>query len=483
MAGGVRLKGQNYSLKRSTPGQRPKGLHLERLETLNIFGVRAGYMAKFKEYLQEEGITPSDEIIELNFETRPNLPKGKLKTLSLKDGYKDNQKNGFKRNCYPWLYEIPAEFSGKIKSPHIELDLYPRLEALATQNRVNTATTLNIRNKGKLPAAAMAMFNFDRIYLAVQDFKLQRSMSNLRLERTRLEAFCKTDNDWYTLYIPESELEINRGADILKLEDILIRLLQDYTDRFYKTLKNVYEGQFYEVISMRHDDDSMLKVYHFEIQDTDEGQVYLERLEELKKLVASGTLGEVSSWNGGSQMVAICFDRHLFYPLMSIEGDLPLKMRPLAFDAPSEIRFVKDLETFYNSAKGKDVVGGRSLYLLRNADTKAKGLGFALAGNFYPDFLLWLVDDVSGKQWLSLVDPKGIRQMGLNDPKFGLYKEREEKLADPDLVLNAFVLSATPITDLINVTCTEQELEDRHLLFMGPEKQMAYLDKMFGRLN
>jgi len=76
---GVRLKGQNYSLKRSTPGQRPKGLHLERLETLNIFGVRAGYMAKFKEYLQEEGITPSDEIIELDFETRPNLPKDKLK--------------------------------------------------------------------------------------------------------------------------------------------------------------------------------------------------------------------------------------------------------------------------------------------------------------------------------------------------------------------------------------------------------------------
>jgi len=218
----------------------------------------------------------------------------------------------------------------------------------------------------------------------------------------------------------------------------------------------------------------MLKVYHFDIQDTDDGKIYLERLEELKKLVASGTLGEVRSWNGGSQMVAICFDRHLYYPLMSIQGDVPLKMRPLAFDAPSEIRFVQDLEAFYNSPKGQAAVARRSLYLLRNADTKPKGLGFALAGNFYPDFLLWLVDDASGKQWLSLVDPKGIRQMGLNDPKFGLYKEvkvLQEKLADPDLVLNAFVLSATPVTDLINVTSTEQELEDRHLLFMGSENR------------
>jgi hypothetical protein len=330
----------------------------------------------------------------------------------------------------------------------------------------------------------MAMFDFDRIYLAVQDFKLQRSMTNLRLDRTGLERFCTTGNGWYTLYIPEAELAINRVADIRKLEDVMIRLLQDYTERFYKALKNAYEGQFYEVVTVRHDDDTMLKVYHFEIEDTDGGQVYLERLEELKKLVASGTIGEVSAWKAG-QMVAICFDRHLYYPLMSIQGDVPLKMRPLAFDAPSEIRFVQDLEAFYTSPKGQAAVAGRSLYLLRNADTKAKGLGFALAGNFYPDFLLWLVDDASSKQWLSLVDPKGIRQMSLNDPKFGLYKEvkvLQEKLADPDLVLNAFVLSATPITDLINVTCTEQELEERHLLFMGSEKQTAYLEKMFERM-
>ena len=34
---------------------------------------------------------------------------------------KDNQKLGFKRTHYPWLYEIPAEFDGKIKTPGILL--------------------------------------------------------------------------------------------------------------------------------------------------------------------------------------------------------------------------------------------------------------------------------------------------------------------------------------------------------------------------
>ena len=209
------------------------------------------------------------------------------------------------------------------------------------------------------------------LYLAVQDFKLQRSMSNLRLDRIRLEAFCKSGNSWYTLHIPAAELEIRSMTDIHKQEDILIRLLQDYTERFY------------------------------------------------------------------------------------------------------------------NSSAGKAAIGSRSLYLLRNADTKAKGLGFALAGNFYPDFLLWLVDDATGMQWLSFVDPKGIRQMNLNDPKLGLYREvkvLQEKLTDPNLILNAFILAPTAYTDLLNVTCTEQELEERNLLFMKEAGQSRYLESMFGRM-
>jgi hypothetical protein len=480
---GVRLKGREYSLKRSKPGQRPKGLHLEKLETLNIFGVRANYMAAFKAYLQEEGVTTSDEIIELDFETRPNVPKDKLKTLALKDGYKDNQKNGFKRSQYPWLYEIPAAFAGKIKKPHIELDLYPKLEALNTQDMQPGAVPVNVRKQGKIASSTMSLFDFDRIYLAVQDFKLQRSLSNLRLERGRLEAFCLAGDDWYTLLCPATELEIRRIADVQKQEEILIRLLQDYTDRFYKTLKNAYEGQFYEIVKVKEDDDTLLKVYHFEIEDTDNGSEYLQKLEELKKLVSSGKLGEASKWNA-NHMVAICFDRHLYYPLLSIEGDVPLKMRPLAFDAPSEVQFVRDLEAFYSSPDGQKAIGKRSLYLLRNADTKAKGLGFALAGNFYPDFLLWLVNDETGEQWLSFVDPKGIRQMNLSDPKLGLYKEvkvLQKELGDQKLTLNAFIVSGTQFTSLLNVSCKQEDLEDRNVLFM-PDGGRVYLKKMFERI-
>jgi hypothetical protein len=488
---GVRLKGKGFSLKRSTPHERPKGLNLELLETLNIFGVRANYMNTFKDYLIEEGIVPFDEILELDFETRANLPASQLKTLALKDGYKDNQKLGFKRSHYPWLYEVPAPFIDKIKPAHVVLDLYPRVAAMATKDR--TLKNTEAREQGKLNPQLFSFFDWDRIYLAVLQFKLQRSWSNLRLDLQKLRDFAEGPSTWYTLFAPGTELAINTYADVRKQENILIQLLCDYTDRFYKTLKNAYEGQFYDVVTMSDEHGSMLKLYHFAIEDSPEGHVYKQKLEVLQQLVREGKIGEASKW-GANNMVAISFDRHLFYPLLSLENKdaVPLKMRPLAFDAPSEWEFVKDLEAFYDSPAGRDAIGQRSLYLLRNADRQEKGLGFALAGNFYPDFLLWLVDDQTGDQWLSFVDPKGIRNMDLSDPKLGLYLEvktleadlqKQAKKSDAKLTLNAFILSRTNFEDLLNVggPARRIELEKRHVLFMedGPK---TYLKKMFDRI-
>ncbi|GAA4041426.1 DEAD/DEAH box helicase family protein [Sphingomonas rosea] len=486
---GVRLKGRGMSLKRSLQHERPKGAFLDRLETLNIFGVRANYMATFKDYLREEGITPSDEIIQLDFPTRPNLPQGKrLKTLKLKDGYKDNQKLGFKRVHFPWLYQTPAEFEGKIKPAHVTLDLYPRVEAINTLDKGAAKVAPEARHQGKLDPAVMAMFDWDALYLAVQEYKLLKSWSNLRLDRQRLIDFCTGRDDWYTLYIPEAELALDGFAAVERQQAILIRLLTDFTDRFYQSLKAGYEGQFFEVATVDEQHGSMLKLYEFEIDASDEGDVYLRKLEELKAIVASGDLGQASRWNA-NHMVAISFGAHLYYPLMGIEEgkEVPLRMRPIAFEAPSEIQFVRDLQAYHQSDAGRVAIGIRSLYLLRNADTKAKGLGFATAGNFYPDFLLWLVDDITGQQWLSLVDPKGIRNLDLSDPKLALpmeMKRIEEKLNDPQLTLNAFILSATKYGDLLNAAAgaTQADLEARNVLFMDSGRD-AYLGKLVAGMS
>ena len=97
--------------------------------------------------------------------------------------------------------------------------------------------------------------------------------------------------------------------------------------------------------------------------------------------------------------------------------------------------------------------------------------------------MLWVVDHQSGKQWLNFVDPKGIRNMSEQDPKFGLYQEVktwQEKIGDPNLVLNSFILSVTDLADWTNMHKTEEELAEQHILFMKNEN---YLAEMFGRMN
>jgi hypothetical protein len=282
-------------------------------------------------------------------------------------------------------------------------------------------------------------------------------------------------------------LEVSGFSDVLRQQDIMLQLLTDYTDRFYQGLKAAYEGEFYAVTPVTEDSGSIVKLYQFEIENTDDGLEYNAKLEALSDLVTSGKLGAASKWSAPN-MVAISFGQHLYYPLLSPIKDavVPLKMRPLALGEPSEVRFVEDLMAFYESPAGKDRLKGFSLYLLRNADNRAKGLGFALAGNFYPDFLLWLVDDETGKQWLSFIDPKGIRNLSISDPKFGLYKEIkqiEKQLGDMMISLNSFILSVTTFNDLLNLagSVTKSGLEDRNVLFMedgGP----TYLPKLIDRV-
>lgn len=485
---GVRLKGQDYSLKRNTKAElnQPhlRNLHLDKLQTINIFGVNANYMETFKAYLKEEGVTTQDEMLQLDFRTKATKPAHTLKTLALKDGYKDNQPNGFKRQMPVALYQIPEKFKGKIKQPHIELDLYPRLQAIDTTGKLDAPSLQDQRHKATIPLTHIHLFDFDRVYLSLQDYKQQRAYSNLQLDYQQLWDFCLSKPDWYTLYIPQQLVESRSLVALKQQEDILIQLLKDYTERFFKTIKNAYEGQFYTVTTVQTEDDTLCKVYHIEFDVDNGGQSYHDQLVSLQKIIDGKDIEKAIGWKA-NQLKAIVFDRHLYYPLFDAQDKkLPLKMTPLSFDAPSEINFVKDLQAFYESAQGKKRLEGYSLYLLRNADNKAKGLGFATAGNFYPDFLLWLVDEKTGQQHLSLIDPKGIRQMDLTDPKLQLYKEIksiEQQLNDVKLNLSAFVLSCTGFNSLLNNNQSQQELEDKHLLFME-EGGYKYLPKLFEKM-
>lgn len=475
---GVRLKGQNFSLKRTQESERPKDVFLEKLETLNIFGIRAGYMETFKNYLKTEGITPKDEMLTLDFRVRSNLPEKRLKTLQLKNGYKDNQSMGFKRQEKGFsFFLLPEKYRGKIKPIVVELDLYPKIEVQRSKEKI---MSLDKRQQHRLDTVLFSLFDWEEIYLALWEEKWLRSWWNLRLEKEHIQSFARK-NDWYKLYCPPDFLTINSFSDIKKQQEILIDLLSLYMKRFYQTLKAAYEGQFYEAVWVDKDNPSLQNSYQFTIENTDEGRGYYDKLMALKVIIEKGTLKEALNWQAAS-ITAICFEPHLYYPIMTLANkeDLPLTMKPMDMNEMSEIRFVQDLQAAANSGKLKSWIGDKSLYLLRNAANKNKGLGFALAGNFYPDFLLWLTDGASDKQWLSFIDPKGILHMGINHPKFGLAEEVKKLQKDNaiDMNLNAFILSITKKEELPH-QYDEEAYRKKNILFM---QEQDYLQILFAKM-
>ena len=106
-------------------------------------------------------------------------------------------------------------------------------------------------------------------------------------------------------------------------------------------------------------------------------------------------------------------------------------------------------------------------------------MGFFEAGNFHPDFILWLLE--GGQQQVIFVDPKGIRNLGPSDPKIQFYetiKEIEQRLGDPAVRLQSFIVSNTPSSTMCMLWNMEKsEMQKRHVLFQEEDKD-SYVETM-----
>jgi hypothetical protein len=116
--------------------------------------------------------------------------------------------------------------------------------------------------------------------------------------------------------------------------------------------------------------------------------------------------------------------------------------------------------------------------LLRNL-SKGKGVGFFEAGNFHPDFIVWLL--VGGQQYVIFVDPKGVRNLerdGLKMQFYATIKDIERRLGDPNVKLESFIISNTPShTMKLLWGIDKPKMEACHILFQE-EDQESYVEAM-----
>lgn len=489
---GVRLKGENFSLKRSTPDQRGNADFLLKLETLNIFGVNSKYMDAFKDYLKEEGVNPEKDILELRFSPRRNFPKNVvLKTLCVRDGYHLNQKNGFRAKETISLFKISEQDKKRIKIPVAEYCDFSFVQSILSQQADGGAANAISIPEAKLDFAAFPFFDWDKIYRRLMNYKAQQGYRNLELSKEQIVEFCSKNNDWYRLETREGDVKFDSFKKLARIEAIFEKLLFNYTDKFYKAFQSCYESKHMTTRILSEDAAGIPEEYVFEIStDSLHGNTWQTRLSELKKLVEENAVpAEFNRWSD-NDFVAIAFDRHLYFPLLykaTTGTQLPFKMKPLSLDAPSEYQFIADLTRFYEDPANAHYFENIDFYLLRNAASKSQGIGFAQAGNFYPDFLLWVTDKKSGQQLLAFVDPKGLRNLRSDSPKLNFSSEIKNlqetilRESGEELILESFILSATPFANLLWSGKTKDELEKRNILFLS-DGGSVYLSKLFAKL-
>lgn len=433
---GVRLKGYQFSLKRSTgldDYQKPETIKqikplLKHLETLQIFGVKADYMEQFKQFLEEEGLPVNDSSwisIKIPTEQKEIVKQNKLKLIAVKES------ENFKRNILVPLIYNEKLFDGKL----VELDWYPKIDILEKKSSGVALT----KNKGVLNSNHISLLNWNAVYLEIQNFKADKSYHNLSIQLEDLKTILQNVS-WYNLYIPAHYLEFTKYDNVAIWQELSITLLKKYIEQFYLFYKNEFHSEHIETIQLNGSDENFVLEYDVRLNTDEDIAHFQNKLEQLQAEVLEPAFSNIQIASE-----ALAFDNllHLYKPLIYLGKNYQnlIKISPIALDA-SEKQFLDDLVDYIqkNRAQLKD----SEIHVLRNQSKK--GLGFFTDGNnFYPDFILWILKD--GKQYIKFIDPKGIRNSkGINDPKIQFHKVIKEKI-QPQVIANGIELDSYIISN------------------------------------
>ena len=467
---GVRLKGLNNCLKRSNSLDLPefrknkeKASLIKCLETLNIFGIKADYMQQFKKYLQEEGLPLSVE--EYIIPVINNIPNKKLKIIKVKDGV-DFKKQAEKPNL---VYDT---YMAKHK---ISLDWYPKIQALKSQN-AQGGNSYAYKDECIINEKLLCFLDYNKLFLDLQDFKAEKCWYNLNISIDNIKDII-SHNDWYYLYIPKDELLLRNFSIFERIYDIVLTLLKKYCERYYLYKKSDWEKDKLEYKELSEDDDNLIDEYTISIKEENKDSVkdLLTVITKINDQIKQGRLEDIQFNN----FTSLCFDSHLYNPILSITNKDFIEVKPVTLNE-GEMQFVADLKQYYN--QNKEAFHNTEIYLLRNR-SKGKGTSFFEEVNFYPDFILWYLKD--GKQYITFIDPKGIRNLdGKNDPKVTLaqrIKDLQNQLNNPEIILNSAIIS---VTDYYQISWrdnwTKEDFIKHNVLF---QKDADYIHKMFANIK
>ncbi len=418
---GVRLKGKDMSLKRTeallTHNGHPEGI--EHLETLYIFGWNADYIDSFQNMLGREDIGKEFTI---NVDLRTPWPKDDL-PVPKKEG-------SFDTGALTWTLES--------EGITVTIDLVPHLIGLrdsvtggvATRGRAGTAVEIDFSRTQYLD-----LLDLDLLYADLVRYKQTRGYGNVYVRRGALPEILQKH---CRLRIPEEDEKVPDH-----LQHAAGQLLKTYLDRFVRYKEREAESQHIE-LGWLEADERVLKQYKVRVKSG-------EFLEQIEALLGRG----LDLFDAPEPLPRFYIDWHLFNPILAQGGkkwQKDVSVRPPAL-VPAEIQLVRDLKAFWQSNSSQIPFSGYTAYLLRNFPKS--GIELFHRSGFYPDFILWIKDESTGRIHVRFIDPHGLHHGGLvgNEDKFEALRKLSELSNAPAfqtkrITLDGFVLTRTSLDDI-----------------------------------
>jgi hypothetical protein len=388
----------------------------------------------------------------------------KLQVIRIKDGI------NFKKQSARLLLSPPEkeDFIRYLIKNKIIIDCRSKVQTLES----NFGTKTELIAEEYTLKSFIPFLNYEHIFEEIEAYKDEKSYYNISIDRENIRKILETEG-WYSLIIPSIYIKVDSMEKIWLATNLAVTVLRGYFDRFYNYKKEYWEAPFLEYRELDKDNNNFVKEYKFSYcggtednATTDSIGQFVDNLQKLLNQHSSIPSYQIATLS--NSLIAFDFRMHLYAPLVHLKtNELKLTISPVSLNN-DEKKFVDILKAYIDN--NTEMFSDKSLYLLRN---KSKvGMGFFEAGNFYPDYILWI--DTAETQYISFIDPKGLRHLQWNDPKIEFHttiKELETRLqsssANKRVVLNSFIMSGASPIDLYQWWGkNEVECYNKNVLFL-----------------
>lgn len=452
---GVRLKGKDNKLKRSSAIEETTPPHTPLLETLNIFGIEANYLEQFRQYLIEEGIEV-DTYIDIPLSLRINekyLTEGLLMP--------DVDKRLFKKED---LFALAID--DRITA---DVDLMPKVDVEDSRKKGYSLDAESEFPDRFIKSEHIDILDWNRIYFSLLDSKVQKKWYNFVFSQEDLKEIIR--KKLYRLKCPEYFVSPNQFEQIRLVEDVTIAILRKYLQKYYDKKRNLWVRDHLNLKTLDKSHGNFDFTYHIRVNEREQGIIA-----DIEKLIKA----DIDSFCKGSKnlhLINAFLSQHLYQPLLAKYGDeKKIIIQPEGLNK-GEKDFITHLKN--HCEKNPDLFSNKKIFVLRNLPKR--GIGFFESVNFYPDFIIWILKEDSS-QHILFVDPHSTAYSALSERErqkmhFGEeIKQYEERLRQRcpgyAFTLDSFIVDITHPENLGGVW------EAQHIYGQDPEGR--YIEKILG---